>query len=163
MRLLRLAAVDTLRLNPLAFPRHPYHHLVKHYQDGGLRRGRINDPELDARLTLDVFNDQIMALGNSPSDLLTAWHWLTTTDGTEGFGRVFDSLRKSPRPLDAEASAAIRRCLADTSCQTCAREVTAEAAQYDWGLAYALAWLSVSGGNSVMPPWVRHQFPAAVG
>ena len=28
-------------------------------------------------------------------------------------------------------------------------------------LAYALAWLSVSGGNSVMPPWVRHQFPAA--
>ena len=161
LRLLRLAAVDTLRLNPLAFPRHPYHHLVKHYQDGGLRRGRINDPELDARLTLDVFNDQIKALGNSPSDLLTAWHWLTTTDGSEGFGRVFDSLRNSPRPLDAEASAAIRRCLADTSCQTCAREVTAEAAQYDWGLAYALAWLSVSGGNSVMPPWVRHQFPAA--
>ena len=24
-----------------------------------------------------------------------------------------------------------------------------------------LAWLSVSGGNSVMPPWVRHQFPEA--
>ena len=43
LRLLRLPAVDTLRLNPLAFPRNPYHHLVKHYQDGGLRRGRIND------------------------------------------------------------------------------------------------------------------------
>ena len=28
-------------------------------------------------------------------------------------------------------------------------------------LAYALAWLSVAGGNSVMPPWVRHQFPEA--
>ena len=28
-------------------------------------------------------------------------------------------------------------------------------------LAYALAWLSVSGGNSVMPPWVRFQFPEA--
>jgi ATP-dependent DNA helicase RecQ len=28
-------------------------------------------------------------------------------------------------------------------------------------LAYALAWLSVAGGNSVMPPWVRHQFPQA--
>ena len=161
LRLLQLPAVDTLRLNPLAFPRHPYHHLVKHYQDGGFRRGRINDPELDARLALDVFNDQIKALENSPSDLLAAWHWLATTDGSEGLGRVFASLRNSPRPSDAEASAAIRRCLADTSCQTCAREVTAEAAQYDWGLAYALAWLSVSGGNSVMPPWVRHQFPAA--
>ena len=29
-----------------------------------------------------------------------------------------------------------------------------------WPLAYALAWLRVSGGNSVLAPWVRHQFPA---
>ena len=36
LRLLRAPAVDTLRLNPLAFPRHPYHRLVKHYQDGRL-------------------------------------------------------------------------------------------------------------------------------
>lgn len=35
--LLHLPAVDTLRLNPLAFPRNPYHHLVKHYQDGPLQ------------------------------------------------------------------------------------------------------------------------------
>ena len=48
LRLLQLPAVDTLRLNPLAFPRNPYHYLVKHYQDGSLRRGRLNDPELDA-------------------------------------------------------------------------------------------------------------------
>ena len=41
-------------LNPLAFPRNPYHHLVKHYQDGQLNRGRVNDPELDARLALDA-------------------------------------------------------------------------------------------------------------
>src|SRR5690606_19101181 len=27
-------------------------------------------------------------------------------------------------------------------------------------LAYALAWLRVSGGNSVLAPWVRHQFSA---
>jgi ATP-dependent DNA helicase RecQ len=26
-------------------------------------------------------------------------------------------------------------------------------------LAYVTAWLSVAGGNSVLPPWVRHQFP----
>lgn len=58
LRLLRLPRIDTLRLNPLAFPRNPYHHLVKHYQDGQLKRGRRNDPELDARLTLEVFQDQ---------------------------------------------------------------------------------------------------------
>ncbi len=26
-------------------------------------------------------------------------------------------------------------------------------------LAYVAAWLSVAGGNSVLPPWVRHQLP----
>src|SRR5690606_4104445 len=62
LRLLSKPVVDTLQLNPLAFPRNPYHHLVKHYQDGSLQRGRINDPELDARLTLDVFDDQYKAL-----------------------------------------------------------------------------------------------------
>ena len=161
LRLLQLPAVDTLRLNPLAFPRNPYHHLVKHYQDGGLRRGSINDPELDARLALEVFDDQLKALGDSPSDLLTAWHWLTTSDGGEGFDRVFSSLRNSRRPLDAEASDAIHARLADNSCQTCAQEVIADAARHGWALTYALAWLSVSGGSSVMPPWVRHQFPEA--
>ncbi len=28
-------------------------------------------------------------------------------------------------------------------------------------MAYALAWISVSGGESVMPPWVRVSFPEA--
>lgn len=31
LRILKLPPVDTLWLNPLAFPRNPYHHLVKHY------------------------------------------------------------------------------------------------------------------------------------
>ena len=44
LRLLELPVVDTLRLNPLAFPKHPYHHLVKHYKDGGLVRRGFNDP-----------------------------------------------------------------------------------------------------------------------
>ena len=44
--------IDTLWLNPLAFPRNPYHHLVKHYHDGRLQAGHINDPELDQYLHL---------------------------------------------------------------------------------------------------------------
>ena len=35
LRLLKLPSVDTLWLSPLAFPRNPYHKLVKHYQDAG--------------------------------------------------------------------------------------------------------------------------------
>ena len=161
LRLLRLPVVDTLRLNPLAFPRNPYHRLVKVYQDGQLQRGRINDPELDARLTLELFKDQQKALGEAPSDLSTAWHWLTTVDGNAGFDRVFGSLRQSPRPTDAEAHDAIQARLSGNACETYAREVIESDAGYGWALAYALAWLSVSGSNSVMPPWVRLEFPEA--
>ena len=160
LRLLKLPAVDTLRLSPLAFPRNPYHHLVKHYQDGQLKRGRINDPAQDAQLTLDVFNDQQTELRDAPLGLLAAWHWLTGTgpDG-EGFDAVFTSIRYAPRPTDAVAKAAIHERLAGIACQNRGRDVFDNVAQSGWPLAYALAWLSVSGGNSVMPRWVRHQFP----
>jgi ATP-dependent DNA helicase RecQ len=192
LSLLDLPAVDTLRLNPLAFPRHPYHHLVKHYLDGQLKRERRNDPELDARLTLEVFRDQraaFLVLKESNPDLLTAWHWLATVEeGRSGLNAIFTTVRGQARPGEAAALAAIGRLLEKVACMTHARWVMLEVqgetmgnprhdippcsltpvpspggrgGQNAWPLAYALAWLSVAGGNSVMPPWVRHQFPAA--
>ena len=152
LRLLDLPAVDTLRLNPLAFPRNPYHHLVKHYQDGSLIRGRLNDPELDARLTLEVFDNQQKAFREARAELLTAWHWLTAAEDGAGFDRFFAFLRASPRPSDAEAQDAIHRCLAGNACRAGARAAVMDAAQQGWEFAYALAWLSVAGGSSVMPP-----------
>ena len=161
LRLLRLPAVDTLRLNPLAFPRNPYHYLVKHYQDGQLRRGRVNDPDLDARLTLEVFANQQRAFAAAPPELLTPWHWLTSADGGAGFDLFFSSVRGKPRPTDREAHGAIHSRLDGVVCQSQARNAVADAESQGWELAYALAWLSVAEGNSVMPPWVRHQFPQA--
>ncbi len=165
LRLLSVPAVDTLRLNPLAFPRNPYHHLVKHYQDGQLKRGRLNDPELDARLALDLFGDQRRALGRvarEAPDLIAAWHWLTTGEGDRsGFNTFFASLRGALRPSAAQARVSISGRLAGIACRTQRREILTDPRCHGWALAYALAWLSVSGGNSVMPPWVRHQFPEA--
>ena len=162
LRLLRLPAVDTLWLNPLAFPRNPYHRLVKHYQDGQLKRGRVNDPELDARITINAFRDQHRELKQASPELLSVWHWLATAgENATGFGDFFSGLRGSPRPSDAEARTAIEGQLTDNACLTHARAVVTNAAGAGWALAYALAWLSVSGGNSVMPPWVRLQFPEA--
>ena len=74
LRLLQLPVIDTLRLSPLAHPANPYHHLVKHYQEGGLKRGRLNDPHLDSLLALELFRDQCEALGRADPDLLSAWH-----------------------------------------------------------------------------------------
>ena len=164
LRLLTLPAVDTLRLSPLAFPRNPYHSLVKHYQDSGLKRGRRNVPELDARIALKVFGDQHKALLGAPPDLLTAWHWLCTPEpmgADRALDEFFFEIRHARRPSQAEGVEAMKQRLENTVCTTYARKVLANADTCDWPLAYALAWLSVAGGNSVMPPWVCHRFPEA--
>ncbi len=165
LNLLRLPPVDTLRLNPLAFPRNPYHRLVKHYQDGQLKRGRLNDPYLDSQLALQVFADQHLELTKlieANPDLLTVWHWLTTVaENSAGFDALFSDIRQATRPTDREAGAVLGRLLEGNACATCSRELGSDTRQQGWALAYALAWLSVAGGNSVMPPWVRHQFPDA--
>ena len=162
LRLLELPVVDTLRLSPLAFPRNPYHCLVKHYQDGGLKSGRVNDPEWDARIALKLFDEECVALAGSAPDLLTAWHWLCTPDypGVDSAtDRLFEHLRSACRPSDNEAVAAIGRRLENVACATQGRMFITGLGTSGWAHAYTLAWLSVAGGNSVMPPWVRHQFP----
>ena len=159
LRLLQMPVLDTLRLSPLAFPANPYHHLVKHYQNGGLARGQINNPELDARLALDLLADERDAFGATDRVLILAWHWLTTRSSeSQGFDTFFGELRDAECPADEEAQAAIRQCLDGVVCTTHSEEAMA-ASQGGWPVAYALAWLSVAGGNSVMPPWVRHEFP----
>ena len=161
LRLLKLPVIDTLWLNPLAFPRFPYHHLVKHYREGDLRRHTRNDPELDARLALKAFQNQQEALLDAEPSLLAAWHWLCTGPDHPGFDLFFEALRRSPRPSEAEGRRAVRERLDGVACATQVRRVIASDTEHGWSLAYSLAWLSVCGGNSVMPPWVRHQFPEA--
>ncbi len=164
LTLLKLPVIDTLRLNPLAFPRNPYHHLVKHYQDGQIQRGRLNDPELDARLTLSLFVDQrtaFLRLHQSNPALLTLWHGLTTLEeGRSGLNAFFTTIRKQTRPSDGEIRQLLQSQLAAVACRTqIGGIVEADLAKAPWALAYGLAWLSVAGGDSVMPPWVWHQFP----
>ncbi len=161
------APIDTLWLNPLAFPRNPYHHLVKHYHDGRLQAGHVNDPNEDARLVFHVLENQIKALSDlatqSPESLL-AYHYLATRmDRAEGFDAVFREIRKAPPPDRASALSAIRHLLAGKACGARIGP-TLDAlsdARMGWPMAYALAWISVSGGESVMPPWVRAAFPEA--
>ncbi len=123
LRALALPAIDTLRLSPLAFPRNPYHHLVKHYRDGGLRRGRRNDPELDARLALKLFAAERAALAAAPADLLAAWHRLCTPDAAgadAALDAVFRALRRAERPSPAAARAAVGRRLEGVACSATA-------------------------------------------
>ena len=165
LRILAKPPIDTLWLNPLAFPRNPYHRLVKHYRDGRLQAGNASDPELDARLVVTVLQNQLAEfrkLARSDPELLSALHWLATSrDNAQGFEAVFRSARDAPRPPAPAAHRAIRQVLDGRACVHQIELAIPEADRVGWPLAYALSWISVSGENSVMPPWVRHQFPEA--
>ncbi len=158
------APIDTLWLNPLAFPRNPYHHLVKHYLDGRLQAGHVNDPELDARLVFEVLGNQLEAfrgVNAETPDALAAYHFLTTRmEGTVGFDAVFRQVRRADRPSATATHEAIRRLLAGNACDLRIGQAFDWLAdpKLGWPLAYALSWISVAGGDSVMPPWVRMQF-----
>ena len=159
--------VDTLWLNPLAFPRNPYHRLVKHHHDGRLQAGHVNDPDLDARLVLAVLQDQIAALDRLNCETpaaLTAYHFLTTLmPDSGGFDALFSAIRKAPRPGTVAAETAITGLLAGQACAFRLRQTLGRlsSSQLGWPMAYALSWISVAGGDSVMPPWVRAQFREA--
>lgn len=163
LQLLKLPPLDTLWLNPLAFPRNPYHHLVKHYQDGQLQSGQRNNPVADARLSLDLLVDQFVALQKAnvaQPELVALWHWLSTrsSDGA-AFDAFFIAVRGQAAPQVTKVRQFMTGFLSDKACSTAAREVSANAETLGWSLAFSLAWLSVAGGNSVVPPWVSHQFP----
>jgi ATP-dependent DNA helicase RecQ len=53
---LTLPVIDTLFLSPLVFPENPYHKLIKNYKPV---KNSKNDPVADARLSMDVFDDQM--------------------------------------------------------------------------------------------------------
>ena len=161
---LAAAPIDTLWLNPLAFPRNPYHHLVKHHHDGRLNAGHVNDPELDAKLVFDVLTNQIeafRALNRQAPDALVTYHYLSSMgDSSAGFDAFFRFIRRTGRPDEAEARKAICRLLEGQACRYRIDQTLSRlgAPQLGWPMAYALSWISVAGGDSVMPPWVRHQF-----
>lgn len=162
LNILKLPILDTLWLSPLAFPKNPYHKLIKHYQDASLKRGKVNDPELDARLTISLFIDLQEQFPQCELDLLTAWHWLCAAPPNyphDAFEQFFAQIRGRSRPSQSEAALAIKNLLAHETCSTHTQTIVNDVNAHGWSLAYALAWLSVAGGNSVIPPWVRHYKP----
>jgi ATP-dependent DNA helicase RecQ len=167
LSLVMQAPIDTLWLNPLAFPRNPYHHLVKHYTDGRLQAGHVNDPELDAKLVFQVLVNQLEAfdaLNADCPDVMVAYHWLTTRrDLGKGFDAVFRHVRGAEAPSQEAAFDAIRRLVGDRACRKRLEQALGRLSKPDigWPMAYALSWISVAGAESVMPPWVRAQFREA--
>jgi ATP-dependent DNA helicase RecQ len=160
LALLRKPVVDTLYLSPLAFPENPYHRLVKGYK---LVRDTVNDPVADARLAARLFAD--------------AWHSLAVAAGAEpdlaafyafclqslpGLCGALTGLAGRPPLAVAEARAFVARSCRGQACAAAlAERAEAELAHAEarpaWG--FAVAWLRVAGGRSVVPHWVAARHP----
>ncbi len=168
LRLLALPVVDTLYLSPLAFPENPYHRLVKDYK---LLSATRNDPVADARLAAKVFFDQWEAfstLAASTPDLAALLRFLFR-GAPLGRGGMGDGLAEvfaavgAPEfrtPLQAEAAfiALTRGLTCDAAGKAVARRLLRERPHAP-ELAYVATWIRVAGGKSVLPPWVRGEFP----
>lgn len=166
--LLRLPAIDTLALSPIAFPENPYHRLIK---DHKMVRESLNDPVADARLSLEVLADEWRSLAglraNEPG-LFAALHFLLGTGddptdvGAAGFELFFRHLGGA-RPGRHEAWEQLRSLVRRLACGSVQLDATLlETSAQRHTLAYAVTWLRVAGSNSVLPPWVRHSFPDIV-
>ena len=163
LRLHDKAAIDTLYLSPLAFPENPYHRLVKDYK---LVRDSLNDPVADARLARAVFHDQWESLAGqqarNPARVALLRYCLADDRMGRGLSALFDALGTAAVGT-AQAHDLLQRELGDKVCASALPRVAEDTlTDPDWrvALAYGVAWLGVAGGNSVLPPWVRRQFPA---
>ncbi|WP_421387751.1 RecQ family ATP-dependent DNA helicase [Aeromonas veronii] len=162
--LLEKPVIDTLYLSPLAFPKNPYHRLVKDYK---LVRDTLNDPVADARLALQIFSEQLIALQALPLSQLQLYQYLFDQGvmaqfNTQGLSLVFARLTGRPPVRVSELPTLIKSIAHEKACPNQLNRVIGDALRQPMlllPLAYACAWLPVSGGNSVLPPWIWRSFP----
>ncbi len=171
LALLRRPIVDTLYLSPLAFPQNPYHRLVKDYR---LVRDSAADPVADCRLAAQILREQFAELarraGGGEADLIAVYRFCfqgaTLLDGNatggDGIAAVFALLAPGLPSVTRVRDTLLARWQGRACTTTAPRLILAHLKTPDLrpALAYAAAWLTVAGGNSVLPPWVRHRFPA---
>ncbi len=159
VEVLRLPALDTLHLSPLAFPKNPYHHLVKDYK---LVRVAVNDPVKDCMQSVRVFMDETKAFQSLPKDqVLFYGAVLSRSYPKSGFGELFSILSGGQLFGKEPAAAYWNSRIREFACVSAGQSVFEdlwENPKETCCLGYTLAWLEVAGGNSVLPAWVwkRH-------
>jgi ATP-dependent DNA helicase RecQ len=155
--------LDTLELSTLVFPQQSSHRLFKDYKVVSDTR---NDPLSDARVSLDLLNEEIEALRqlNLQHPRWTGvLHFLLQDD--PGIHLLMTRLRSRPAPSLDFVSTVLPHLLGDVCCTTRLMPVvqallTAPLDQR-WALAQTLSWLRVAAGTSVLPHWVRATWPQA--
>jgi len=160
-----LPIIDTLVLSPICFPENPYHRLVKDYK---LVSESVNDPVADARQAAALFSDEFRSLDGlrqtEPGLFELLYFLLATSDGPNDWlamgMKLFFQTLGGTKPAKQHALEICGDMFRRWGCASVpADEPLLQTATGRHALAYALAWLRVAGSNSVLPPWVRHEYP----
>ncbi|VTX67037.1 ATP-dependent DNA helicase RecQ [Neisseria subflava] len=166
---LKVPVIDTLWLSPLAFPQNPYHRLIKNHK---IISSEINSPLADCHACWQLFQDQCTAFGKIKAEKPEEFALWTALSDIPLPYRLSDDIMIPKRDTSPDVKKLIDTIwlmMQDNNdqgrlkvCRTRFLELMKtdirNPAIYP-SLSYALSWLNVSGGNSVLAPWVRHQFP----
>ncbi|EIC20980.1 ATP-dependent DNA helicase, RecQ family [Thiorhodovibrio frisius] len=166
--------IDTLYLSPLAFPQNPYHRLVKDYK---LVRDSVADPVADCRLAAQILREQfdvlVRRVSAGEADLIGVFQFCfrgaTLLDdnptGGDGMAAVFRLLSGDLPNVMGVRDTLLARWQGRACTTTAPRLILDHVRDVNLRpvIAYTAAWLQVAGGDSVLPPWVRHRFPATRG
>jgi ATP-dependent DNA helicase RecQ len=155
--------LDTLYLSPLAFPKKPYHALIK---DGKICSETRNNPVQDSRSCAEVLKDCLQQFKRaSVSDLEIYWLAFHLS-GMAGMAKLFEQLAKasgSTYELGSESSNETRLLSLFTSLnegRCCLNSIKVlEGSDGPIVLAYIHSWLKVAGGESVLPYWLCRVIP----
>ncbi len=159
---LQWPVLDTLELSALAFPSNPYHRLVKGYK---LITDARNNPTKDARVALNVLEEAVEALLETREQApwwLALLHFLMRDD--EGMATLLSQIREETAPTREVAARIVLGHFEDRCCATHLRALAASIASSSdahdpWSVAFALNWIRMAGGNSILPHWVFHELP----
>ena len=161
LQLLKKPAIDTLYLSPLAFPENPYHRLVKNYR---IVRDSVNDPVQDALLAGKVFAEQWDAFAgqlDAGSDAPILYRsFLHHGKKFAGTARALEAMGV-PLLEGDDLYESFSWLAQKHGCRNIIEKIVEQLIDGTLShppLAYVTAWLTVSGGSSVLPPWVRHHF-----
>ncbi len=160
--LLNIPVIDTLLLSPLAFPQKPYHRLVKNDKIvASARSNPLNDAQTSRKIAADALT-QISSLPSDEWSMLAAF--LKQGDLPENAKRGLHWISRISGHQVCTIENAIEQFVRSNDARFCShgwdRLGSASIRPPQWAaLAFFASWLRIAGSDSIVPPWVRKQFP----
>ncbi|MDE5557635.1 MAG: RecQ family ATP-dependent DNA helicase [Ruminococcus sp.] len=141
--------IDTLYLSPLMFPNKPYHALLK---DDKLQSDELNNPLNDALKAMELFYDEVNAFNELDNNLKNIYYTLLhESPYFSGFFRYMGFSEK------CGADKTIASYFSGRICESV--NLSDLILSNPVELAYCLAFISADEKHSLIPQWVRRNYP----